>query len=364
MGGGKDTGRPDESLHREAAWEKRSAMKALELVAASTLELVERPDPTPSAGEVLVRVKACGICGSDIHGMDGSSGRRVPPVIMGHEASGVVESVGEGVAETGVGDRVTFDSTVFCGDCDYCRKGQVNLCANRQVMGVSCAEFKRDGAFAELVSVPGHILHKLPEGLSFEEAAFAEPVGVALHAVRRVSPQEGETAVVVGAGLIGLLVVQALKRAGCGEVIAVDLDRERLELAKSLGATAGYHALDDDVEAAVAAATNGEGADIVMEVVGATPTVQLAIAVARKGGRIGLVGNLAPSVEFPLQAVVTRELSVFGSCAIAGEYPEALEAIEVGEIAVRPLTPTPFPERRRWPLLGKGASAARRGSSE
>ena len=325
-------------------------MKALELVGPSTLELVERPDPVPGGREVLVRVKACGICGSDIHGMDGSSGRRVPPVIMGHEASGVVERVGDAVREVVAGDRVTFDSTVFCGECGYCEAGQVNLCANRQVMGVSCAEFKRDGAFAELVSVPAHILHKLPEGLSFEEAAFAEPVGVALHAVRRVSPQAGETAVVVGAGLIGLLVVQALKRAGCGQVIAVDLDRERLALAQTLGASAGYHAKDDDVVGAVAAATKGEGADLVMEVVGAPATVQLAISVARKGGRIGLVGNLAPQVEFSLQAVVTRELSVFGSCAIAGEYPEALEAIAAGEIAVRPLISAlvPLAEGAGW----------------
>jgi L-iditol 2-dehydrogenase len=188
-----------------------------------------------------------------------------------------------------------------------------------------------------LVAVPAHILHLLPDGLSFEDAAFAEPVGVALHAVRRVSPKAGETAVVVGAGLIGLLVVQALKRAGCGRVIAVDLDRDRLDLAKTLGATAGFHAREDEVVAEVLAMTGGEGADLVMEVVGATPTVQLAIDTVRKGGRVGLVGNLAPTVELPLQSVVTRELSVFGSCAIAGEYPEALAAIEADEILVRPL---------------------------
>ena len=340
----------DVSLHRGVGWDKTVTMKALELVGPSTLELVDRPDPAAAAGEVVVRVKACGICGSDIHGMDGSSGRRIPPVIMGHEASGVVEHVGDGVREVSLGDAVTFDSTVFCGECEYCRDGQVNLCANRQVMGVSCDEFKRDGAFADLVSVPAHILHKLPEGLSFEEAAFAEPVGVALHAVRRVGPKGGETAVVVGAGLIGLLVVQALKRAGCANVIAVDLDRERLALAQELGASAGHHAMDDAVVEEVLKATGGEGADIVMEVVGATPTVSLAISLVRKGGRVGLVGTLAPNVEFPLQAVVTRELSVFGSCAIAGEYPDALAAIAAGEILVKPLISAlvPLAEGEGW----------------
>lgn len=325
-------------------------MKALELVAPSVLEMVERPDPVAGARDVVVRVKACGICGSDLHGMDGSSGRRIPPVVMGHEASGVVAQVGRAVEGIAVGARVTFDSTVYCGACGYCREGRVNLCAHREVMGVSCAEFRRDGAFAEYVVVPSHILHPLPDGLSFEEAAFAEPVGVALHAVGRVAPDPGESAVVVGVGLIGLLVVQALKRAGCGTIVAVDLDRGRLALAQSLGATAGLHAEEDDVLGELARLTDGEGADLVMEVVGASSTVQLAVQAARKGGRIGLVGNLAPTVEFPLQAVVTRELSVLGSCAIAGEYPAALEAIASGEILVRPLISAvvPLAEGADW----------------
>ncbi|MGE9267489.1 MAG: zinc-dependent alcohol dehydrogenase [Verrucomicrobiales bacterium] len=324
-------------------------MKALELIAPSELAVVEKSLPVAGEGEVLLEVKACGICGSDVHGMDGSSGRRIPPVVMGHEASGVIAGLGKGVACWQVGERVTFDSTVFCGECHFCCRGEVNLCESRQVMGVSCAEFHRDGAFAEFVVIPAHILHRLPEGLSFEEAAFAEPVGVALHAVSRVKPEGGETAVVVGAGLIGLLVVQALKKAGCGRVFAVDLDRERLRLAEELGAEAGWHALEDEVEGRLAEATAGRGADIVMEVVGATPTVRQAVNLTRKGGKIGLVGNLAPEVDFPLQAVVTRELSVFGSCAIAGEYPEALEAISSGEIRVRPLISASAP-------LGEGAA--------
>ena len=124
------------------------------------------PDLAPD--EVLIRVRACGVCGSDVHGFDGSTGRRIPPLVMGHEAAGTVETVGDAVREFGAGDRVTFDSTVSCGRCDYCARGQVNLCDNRMVLGVSCADYRRHGAFAEYVSVPARIVYRLPDGLPFE----------------------------------------------------------------------------------------------------------------------------------------------------------------------------------------------------
>ncbi|MGJ8724518.1 MAG: zinc-dependent alcohol dehydrogenase [Roseibacillus sp.] len=308
-------------------------MKVLELSQPSVLKVCEREEPTLGAGEIRISVRACGICGSDLHGIDGSTGRRIPPMVMGHEASGVIESVGEGVENFAVGERVTFDSTVWCGECDYCREGRVNLCDDRQVVGVSCEEFQRDGAFAEKLVVPARIVHRLPEGLSFEEAAFAEPVGVALHAVSRVKAVKGKKVVVVGAGLIGLLVIQALKRAGAAQVVAVDLWEERLALAKTLGA--------DEVE--LAGFFKGDDFDVAMEVVGAEASVQAAVRSVKKGGQVVLVGNLSPEVPFPLQAAVTRELDVLGSCAIAGEYPDALEAIASGEILVKPLISASFP---------------------
>lgn len=303
-------------------------MKALELVAASRLELVDKPVPEPGPGEVRVAVRACGICGSDLEGMDGGSGRRIPPVVMGHEASGVVDILGEGVSGWSVGERVTFDSTVWCGECGYCREGRMNLCKFRQVIGVSCDGYRRDGAFAEYVVVPERILHRLEEILSFEDAAFAEPVGVALHAVRRAGDVKGKTAMVVGAGLIGQLVIQALKRAGARQVIAVDVQQERFDLACALGADEGC--LPE-------MAGGGLETDLVFEAVGAEDSMKLAVGAAKKGGRVVLIGNLRPQVPLALERVVTRELDVLGSCATAGEYPDALDAIATGEIQVRAL---------------------------
>ncbi len=312
-------------------------MKGLVLVDACQFEVRDVPKPQIAPHEVLVEIKACGICGSDVHGMDLSSGRRKPPIIMGHEASGVVSEVGQDVRRWQVGDRVTFDSTVYCGDCHFCRRGDVNLCDNRQVLGVSCDEFKRDGALAQYVAVPERIVVGLPDGVSFEQAAMVEPVSIAVHAVARVPVQLNDTAVVIGTGMIGLLIVQALKARGCGFVIAIDTKTDRLDQARQLGADKCCSPIDCDVVEEVMKRTGGRGADLAMEAVGFAPTVETAVKVVRKGGSVGLVGNLSPTVELPLQAVVTRELSLYGSCASRGEYPACLDLIAGGMIQVDPL---------------------------
>ena len=312
-------------------------MKALVLTEYNHFEYREVPRPEVGADEVLIEVKACGICGSDVHGMDGSSGRRLPPIIMGHEAAGLIREVGDRVADWEVGDRVTFDSTVSCGSCHFCRRGDINLCDNRRVLGVSCGEFHRDGAFAEYVAVPQNILYRLPDGLAFEHAAMVEPVSVAVHAVQRVPVQLGDTAVVVGTGMIGLLAVQAARAAGCGHIIAVDVQRSKLELALKLGADEALSPQETDLPAAVLRRTQGRGADVAFEAAGFQDTVSLAVASVRKGGSIGLIGNLTPEVRLALQAVVTRELTLYGSCASRGEYPACLEMIARGTIQVAPL---------------------------
>src|SRR5947208_8818334 len=175
-------------------------MKALLLSKYRSFEIADLPVPQPGPEEVLIRVAACGICGSDVHGYDGSTGRRIPPIVMGHEAAGVVGEIGSGVADFVPGDRVTFDSTIYCGECFFCRRGQINLCDRRRVLGVSCGDYRQNGAFAEYVVVPSRIAMTLPAGLSFEHAAMVEAVSIALHAVRRARIDLNDSALVVGAG--------------------------------------------------------------------------------------------------------------------------------------------------------------------
>lgn len=325
-------------------------MKALVLKEYRKFALEEFPVPTIQPDEVLVRVRACGICGSDVHGMDGSSGRRIPPIVMGHEASGVIEEVGTGSTNWKKGDRVTFDSTVSCGACWHCQRGEVNLCENRRVLGVSCGDYRRHGAFAEFVAVPARILYRLPDNLTFEQAAMVEAVSIAVHAVERTPLKLNAAVTVVGSGMIGLLVVQVLRARGCGKIIAIDLEENKLQLAKRLGATDTIPANAPDLQEKIRALTSGRGADAAFEVVGISPTVKTAIDSVRKGGSVTLVGNLKPQVELPLQAVVTRELTLIGTCGSAGEYPACLDLIASGKVNVTDFvsaTP-PLEEGAQW----------------
>lgn len=311
-------------------------MKALLLSAYSHLEVTDVPVPTVRPDELLIRVAACGICGSDVHGYDGSSGRRIPPIIMGHEAAGVVEAVGKDVNNFHPGDRVTFDSTVYCGACPSCLRGEVNLCDHREVLGVSCGDYRRAGAFAEFVAVPARISYHLPDNLAFHEAAILEAVSVALHAVSLVPIRPDSTALVLGAGTIGLLLQQALRVAGCSRVFVTDVDATRLKLSKQLGATVTLKS-GSDLVPAMMDLTNGIGVDVAAEAVGITPTINSAVDCVRKGGTVLLVGNITPEVTIPLQKVVSRQIQLQGSCASAGEYPQAIELMSARQIKVGPL---------------------------
>ena len=312
-------------------------MKSLLLSEYSHLEIADLPLPVVGRGEVLVRVEACGICGSDVHGFDGSTGRRIPPIVMGHEAAGTVEATGEGVTKYKKGDRVTFDSTVYCGECQYCKRGQINLCDNREVIGVSCGDYRRHGAFAEFVVVPERIMYPLPKDFSFDEAAMLEAVSVALHGVKVSEVAGGETALVIGAGMIGLLTLQAARAAGCKRVFITDVDETRLELARQVGADEVLHCSGSELVTEVMRLTGGNGVDLTLEAVGRNETVTSAIDCTRKGGKVTLIGNIMPEVTLPLQKVVVRQLRLQGSCASSGEYPEAIELIANGKIQVKQL---------------------------
>ncbi len=312
-------------------------MKALLLTDYRRLEVVDLSRPEIGPRDVLVRVAACGICGSDVHGFDGSTGRRIPPLVMGHEAAGVVESVGGGVTRFKPGDRVTFDSTISCGKCEFCRAGRINLCDRREVLGVSCGDYRRFGAFAEYVAVPEQIVYRLPDAVPLEHAALIEAVSVAVHAASLTLFDADEAVAVIGSGMIGLLVIQSLRHVGCRQIIAVDVDDDRLKIAQQFGADLTINDIDGNAAAKIIDATAGRGAAAALEVVGASATIGTAIRCVRKGGVVTLVGNVSPAAEIPLQLVVNREITLRGSCASNGEYPQCIDLMARGAIDVKPL---------------------------
>jgi len=218
------------------------------------------------------------------------------------------------------------------------------------VIGVSCGDYRRHGAFAEFVSVPARIVYRLPEGISFAEAAMLEATSVALHAVHVSEAKGGETALVIGAGMIGLLTVQAARAAGCARVFATDIDATRLKQAKEVGADEILHCSGPELIAQIMKLTEGCGVDLAYEAVGRNETVAAAIDCTRKGGTVTLIGNIQPEVTIHLQKVVSRQLRLQGSCASAGEYPQAIELIASGKIKVGPLITAvaPLEDGPKW----------------
>jgi L-iditol 2-dehydrogenase len=290
-----------------------------------SLEEVERPIPNPT--DVLVKVKSTAICGSDIHGYDGTSGRRIPPIIMGHEAAGEIESVGDKVTKWQQGDRVTFDSTIYQLDDWYTLRGWYNISDNRRVLGVSCNEYRQNGTFAEYVTIPQHILYRIPDSLSYDAAAITEPLAVALHGISLTPIEIGDTVAVIGAGTIGLMLVGSLAQRGCANIVVSDVSEERLSLAEKFGATHTVNPAKDLLPKVCLSLTNGRGADSVFEAVGLQATISDAITSARCGGTITVLGNISKEISIPLQKVVAGQIRIQGSCAIKGEFPAALSLL-------------------------------------
>jgi len=312
-------------------------MKALLHTAPYKFEFTDFPKPEPGDDEILVRIKAVGICGSDAHGYTGKTGRRIPPIIMGHEAAGVVEAMGKNARNVAVGDRITFDSTVYCNQCPACRTGHVNLCESRMILGVSIPAFRRHGCMAEYVTMPWWITYKLPQAVSFEEAALVEPAAVSLHAARITPIEVNDVVAVVGAGPIGLFAVQAAKVKGAGKVVVLDLRDERLALAKQLGADVTINSSAGDVAGQMKKVLGRPDADAVLEAVGVPASVQMAFDLTKRGGNLTLIGNVTPKIEVNLQELIMRELTIRGSFAIAGEYRAVLDLIADGRIRAKPL---------------------------
>lgn len=312
-------------------------MKALVYTKPYTFEYSDFPDPAVGDDDVLIRVKACGICGSDVHGFTGKTGRRIPPLIMGHEAAGIVEGFGKNVSGIEKSDRVCFDSTVYCNKCEACQAGLFNRCDERQVLGVSVPAFKRHGAFAEFVAVPWWIVSKIPDELSFVSAALLEPASIGTHAANRAPISSKDTVVVIGAGTIGLFILQGAKLRGAAKIIAVDINDFRLDLAKKLGADVLINPLKSDLSETILQETDGKGANVTLEAVGYAKTFADAVSVTRMGGHIVAVGNLEKKAEFDLQQLVAKEHTFIGSYASSGEFRDCIELVALGKIDVEPL---------------------------
>jgi len=309
-------------------------MKALVNTAPYTMEYRDWPDPEVGPDDLLIRVKACAICGSDVKGYTGKTGRRQPPIIMGHEAAGIVEQVGGNVTAFAPGDRVCFDSTVYCLKCEYCLSGHYNMCKNREVVGVSEGTYRRHGAMAELMTVPHWIAVKLPDGLTYAQASLAETVSIGVHAANRTPIRLNDTVVVVGVGAVGLVSMQAIRLKGAGKVIVTDISQTKLDMALAQGADVAVRADDPDAMNKLRQATGPEGADAVIEAVGLPGTFSTALDITKMAGALTLIGNVSPTVEMNLQSVVSREITVYGVCASNGEYADCVELVASGRIQV------------------------------
>ena len=286
-------------------------MRSIVYTAPWHMEMRDTDVPVPGPDEVLVDVKAVGICGSDVHGYTGSTGRRTPPMVMGHEFSGTVSRLGRGVAGVEEEDEVIV-SPMF----PYDGIGQ------RQVVGVN-----QPGAYADYAIVHKSMLYPKPEGMSWNEAAMCEPLSIAVHAISRTPIALMDTVVVVGAGTIGLLALQCARRSGAGTIIVTDMSEHRLGLARAVGADVTINVREEDPVAAVMDMTGQAGADVAIEAVGLTKSVQQAHAMVRVGGHVTWIGNSDLMIEVNMQEVVTRELTVAGTYGFSTEFERVIQAI-------------------------------------
>jgi 2-desacetyl-2-hydroxyethyl bacteriochlorophyllide A dehydrogenase len=295
-------------------------MRAAQIEKPGAITVGEMPDPTPAAGEVLVRVAACGVCGTDLHIADGEFAPTPYPIIPGHEFSGTVVEVGPQV-RTGVepGTPVAVDPSLFCGYCAACRAGRGNLCENWGAIGDTV-----DGAFAELVAVPAANAYRLPDEMTFEQGALVEPLSCAVHGVRRLGAVPGESVLVVGAGTMGLLLIQLLERSGA-RVTAVDRVPVKLELARKMGAAHVAESID---------ALDGRTFDAGVDVTGVAAVIEQTFDVVARGGRL-LVFGVAPAhatVRLSPFRIYNDEITVLGSMAVLHSFGAALDLIAGAEI--------------------------------
>jgi 2-desacetyl-2-hydroxyethyl bacteriochlorophyllide A dehydrogenase len=325
-------------------------MKGLVYNGPEDLRYEEIEDVRPEKDEVLVKIKSCGICGSDVHGFLGITGRRIPPMVMGHEFSGLVEEVGEEVKSIKPGDRVAPYPVIFCGECEFCKEGKVHICLNKKALGV----LECNGAMAEYVCVPEKVIFKLPENVSYNVGSLIEPLSVSYRGVNSAGDISGKNVLIVGAGTIGLLALAHVKMRNPGKVFLSDLSDARLEVAKQMGADFVINPTKDNIDEVIKRQTNGLGVDVAIEAVGATPTVQQAMTSLKLGGTAVWIGNSAKMININMQEIVTRELKVFGTFLYTyKEFGECVELLGSGKLNVEPIISLTAPMEKGVELFRK-----------
>ncbi len=310
-------------------------MHASYFLGDKTFEVRERPVPKAGPGEVVIQNMVCGVCGTDVHIYHGEPGSAdvTPPVVLGHEYSGIVTEVGEGVSSLKPGDHVTVDPNIYCGRCEYCQNGKKQLCESMEAIGVT-----RDGGFEEYSVVPEAQAFKLSPKLPLEAGAMAEPVACCLHGIDLAGIRPGNTVCVVGGGAIGLIMVQLSKLSGAAKVILSEPDAKRREAGLEVGADCAVDPASHDCEERFRQAA-GSGADVVIECVGNLPAVKSAFRFAKKGATVVLFSVPKPdsTFELPLFDVYKKELTIKGSFVNPDTHERAVALLNSGRLDFGPI---------------------------
>jgi (R,R)-butanediol dehydrogenase/meso-butanediol dehydrogenase/diacetyl reductase len=317
-------------------------MKAAVWYGKEDIRILDVPETAVERDQVKIRVRWCGICGTDIHEyregpmliprkshpLTGKSA----PVVLGHEFSGDVVEVGRDVKRIAVGDRVTINCLLYCGTCVYCKRGEYNMCLRLAAVGLAW-----DGAFAEILVVPEYTVLKIPDEVTYEMGAFVEPLAVAVRAVKRSRLKFGDVVAVIGAGTIGLLVLQAAKAAGASKVYAIEPIQKRRELAKNLGATEIFDPTQGDVGKEIGERTEGLKAHVAFECVGNQSAFDAAVRVTGRRAMIVMVGMALKPLEVPFLRLWGHEKEITTCTGYVDEYPTALSLLADGRVMVEPM---------------------------
>ena len=309
-------------------------MKALMYNNPHDLSVVDIAEPNPSSKQVKIKLKYVGICGSDIHGYTGESGRRIPPMIMGHELSGKVVSVGNEVTRFKIGDRVTVQPIMYCGKCEFCKQDLINICANRRGLGT----MNINGAFAEYLCIEEKFVFSLTDNISDEAAAMMDPFGVVYRAVTQSMPIEGKNILIAGTGTIGLLILKLVKYYKPNHIVVIDLSDFRLNLARKYGADITINPKELDVDKVLKDSGIRDSIDLAIECVGISATAQNTVEFVRNKGTAVWIGNAAKMITINMQQVVTREVTIKGSYGFTEQdFSNALHFLEQGKIIIEDL---------------------------